>query len=88
MALSMMLLFFIPWLDRGKVRSARYRPMFRQMVFLFFASVVVLGYCGHSEPTQLLKTIGRIATAVYFGFFLFLPVVTKHEKTRPLPQDV
>jgi ubiquinol-cytochrome c reductase cytochrome b subunit len=88
MALSMVLLFFIPWLDKGRVRSARYRPVFRQMVLLFFASVVVLGYCGHSEPTELLKTIGRIATAVYFGFFLFLPIVTKHEKTRPVPQDV
>ena len=88
MAMSMLLLFFIPWLDRGRVRSARYRPMYRQMVILFFVSVLVLGYCGHVELTQTLRLIVRIATAVYFGFFLFLPLVTKHEKTRPLPQDV
>ena len=88
MASSMGLLFLIPWLDRGRVRSARYRPMYRQMVLLFFTSVLVLGYCGHVELTQLLRVVDRVATAVYFGFFLFLPVVTKHEKTRPLPQEI
>jgi ubiquinol-cytochrome c reductase cytochrome b subunit len=88
MGLSMLLLFFIPWLDRGKVRSARYRPAYRQMVLLFFLSVLVLGYCGHTPPNSVLIVIGRIATAVYFGFFLFLPFVTKREKTLPVPEEL
>jgi ubiquinol-cytochrome c reductase cytochrome b subunit len=88
MGMSMVLLFFIPWLDRGKVYSARYRPAYRQMVILFFLSVLVLGYCGHMEPTPVLRVIGRIATAVYFGFFLFLPFVTRREKTLPVPGEL
>ncbi len=88
MGLSLVLLFFIPWLDRSKVRSARYRPVYRQMVLLFFASVVVLGYCGHNPPTVVLKLVGRIATAVYFSFFLFLPLVSRFEKPKPLPREI
>ncbi len=82
---SLAILFVLPFLDRSKVRSARYRPVYRQMVILFFISVVVLGYCGHSAPSATLKVVGAIATSVYFGFFLLLPFVHKFEKTKPLP---
>jgi len=85
MGASLAVLFVLPFLDRSKVRSARYRPVYRQMVILFFISVVVLGYCGHSAPTATLGVVGTIATSVYFGFFLLLPFVHKFEKTRPLP---
>jgi len=88
MGLSLGLLFLIPWLDRSKVRSARYRPMYRQLVLLFFIAVLVLGYCGHAPPNEVLKMIGRIATAVYFAFFLFLPFVSKYEKTLPVPKEI
>jgi len=88
MGLSLGLLFLIPWLDRCKVRSARYRPMYRQMVLLFFAAVLVLGYCGHTPPNEVLKVVGRIATAIYFAFFIFLPFVSKHEKTLPVPKEI
>jgi len=85
---SLVILFVLPFLDRSTVRSARYRPIFRQMVILFFVAVVVLGYCGHSAPTPTLKLIGQIATAYYFGFFLLLPFVSKIEKTAPLPDHI
>jgi ubiquinol-cytochrome c reductase cytochrome b subunit len=85
MGASLAVLFVLPFLDRSKVRSARYRPVFRQMVILFFISVIVLGYCGHSAPTATLAVVGTIATSVYFGFFLLLPFVHKFEKTKPLP---
>ena len=85
MGASLAILFVLPFLDRSKVRSARYRPVYRQMVILFFISVIVLGYCGHSAPTETLAIVGTIATAVYFGFFLLLPFVHKFEKTKPLP---
>lgn len=88
MGLSLGLLFLIPWLDRGTVRSARYRPMYRQLVVLFFVAVLVLGYCGHSAPNEVLKLIGRIATAVYFAFFILLPFVSKYEKTLPIPKEI
>ncbi len=82
---SLAILFVLPFLDRSKVRSSRYRPVYRQMVILFFIAVVVLGYCGHSAPSATLKVVGAIATSVYFGFFLLLPFVHKFEKTKPLP---
>lgn len=88
MGLSLAILFVLPFLDRSKVRSARYRPVYRQMVILFFTAVIVLGYCGHSAPTPTLKLVGRIATGVYFGFFLLLPFVHKFEKTKPLPEGI
>ncbi|MDX8396468.1 MAG: hypothetical protein R8K22_08650 [Mariprofundaceae bacterium] len=88
MGLSLAVLFVLPFLDRSKVRSARYRPVYKQMVILFFIAVVVLGYCGHSAPTPTLTLVGRIATATYFGFFLLLPFVHKFEKTKPVPEGI
>jgi len=88
MGLSLAILFVLPFLDKSKVRSARYRPVYRQMVILFFIAVVTLGYCGHSAPTPTLTLVGRIATGIYFGFFLLLPFVHKFEKTKPLPEGI
>ncbi len=88
MGASLAILFVLPFLDRSKVRSARYRPVYRQMVILFFVAVLTLGYCGHASATPVLKVVGQIATAVYFGFFLLLPFVHKFEKTKPEPEGI
>lgn len=88
MGASLAILFVLPWLDRSKVRSSRYRPVYKQMVILFFIAVLVLGYCGHSAPTPTLTWVGRIATFYYFAFFLTLPFVHKFEKTKPLPEGI
>jgi len=88
MGASLAILFVLPFLDRSKVRSARYRPVYRQMVYLFFVTVIVLGYCGHSAPTPTLKLVGQIATTYYFAFFLLLLVVPKFEKTKPEPEGI
>jgi len=88
MGASLAILFALPFLDRSKVRSARYRPVFKQMVYLFFVTVIVLGYCGHSAPTPTLKLVGQIATTYYFAFFLLLLVVPKFEKTKPEPEGI
>ncbi len=88
MGASLAILFLLPFLDRSKVRSARYRPVYRQLVLLFFVCVIVLGYCGHSAPTPTLKLIGQIATGYYFFFFLVLLVLPKFEKTKPVPDHL
>ncbi|HXH71533.1 MAG TPA: cytochrome b N-terminal domain-containing protein [Mariprofundaceae bacterium] len=88
MGASLAILFVLPFLDRSKVRSARYRPVYRQMVILFFIDVITLGYCGHSAPTPALKLVGQIATAYYFLFFVSLLFVHKFEKTKPLPEGI
>ncbi|MDQ6979275.1 MAG: cytochrome b N-terminal domain-containing protein [Mariprofundaceae bacterium] len=88
MGASLGILFLLPFLDRSKVRSSRYRPIFRQMVVLFFVTVIILGYCGHSAPTPTLKLVGQIATAYYFAFFILLLFLPKFEKTKPLPDHI
>jgi ubiquinol-cytochrome c reductase cytochrome b subunit len=85
---SLAILFVLPFLDRSKVRSARYRPMFKLMVIMFFIDVIVLGYCGHSAPTSVLKVVGQVATGYYFAFFLLLPLVNKLEKNKPVPEGI
>jgi len=88
MGASLAILFVLPFLDRSKVRSSRYRPVYRMMVLMFFADVIILGYCGHSAPTPVLKVVGQVATTYYFVFFLALPLLPKFEKTKPLPEGI
>jgi len=47
---SILVLFVLPWLDTSKVRSARFRPIFRQIIWVWLLSVVVLGLCGAHKP--------------------------------------
>jgi quinol-cytochrome oxidoreductase complex cytochrome b subunit len=89
-------LFFIPWLDWSKVRSARFRPVFKQFFWLFVADCLILGYVGANPvDATLLNTsiplvwIGRLATLYYFGFFLvIMPLVGRLEKPNPLPDSI
>jgi len=88
MALAYVCLFLLPWLDRSPVRSARYRPVYRSLLLIFFVSIVVLGYCGHHPVTPMLTVVGRTASVIYFSFFVLLPFIHKFEKTKPLPEDI
>ena len=89
-------LFFVPWLDWSKVRSARFRPVYKQFFWLFVADCVILGYVGaHPVSATLLNTsipllwIGRIAALCYFLFFLLImPLVGRLEKSNPLPDSI
>ncbi len=89
-------LVFIPWLDTSKVRSSRFRPVYKQFFWFFVADCLILGYVG-ANPVEatLLNTeiplvwIGRIATLYYFLFFLvIMPVVGWLEKPNPLPDSI
>ena len=88
MVASIAILFILPWLDRSKVRAATFRPVYKQMYWIFFINVFVLGWVGAMPPEGVYVLIGRITTAIYFGFFLLLPVVSKFEKTRPVPTSL
>ncbi len=71
------------------MRSANYRPAFRQCLFLFFISVIGLGYLGSQEPTGGYVIAARILTVYYFGFiWIILPVLGLVETTRPLPNSI
>jgi len=82
MVLSLLVLFFVPWLDRSKAMTSANRPLHRLIVLAFCASVVVLGYCGHSPMSEPLKWLGRIATGAYFAFFMLLPFSHRLDRHR------
>ena len=88
MGASLGILFLLPFLCKSAVRSARYRPMYQIMVIMFFVDVIILGYCGHTATTPVLKVVGQLATAYYFLFFVALPFLPKFEKTRPVPEGI
>jgi ubiquinol-cytochrome c reductase cytochrome b subunit len=89
MGSAMILLFFLPWLDRSPVKSIRYRGwMFKTAVALFVVSFFVLGFLGTQPATGLYTTMARIFTIVYFAFFLLMPIYTKLDKTKPVPERV
>ena len=83
------MLFVLPWLDRCKVRSARFRPVFRVMFWLLVLDCCVLEYVGAHKPEGVNVILGQLATAWYFAHFLVvLPLLGKYEKTRPLPETI
>ena len=82
-------LFILPWLDTHKVRSAQFRPYYKQFFWLFFINCFVLGWVGAMPAEGIYVTISRIATAYYFIFFLVLmPLLSKFEKGRTLPSSI
>jgi ubiquinol-cytochrome c reductase cytochrome b/c1 subunit len=85
---SILIMMFLPWIDRSKVRSARYRPIYRQLFWIFVANFVVLGWMGANPPEGIYVIVSRICAVIYFGFFALLPLVAKVEKTRPLPTTI
>jgi len=86
---SILILFVLPWLDRARVRSARFRPIYKQFFWLFLVDCFVLGWVGANPPEGMFVTIGQVATIYYFAHFLvLLPLLGMFEKTRPLPESI
>ena len=86
---AVVMLFFLPWLDRSLVRSIRYRPDWHKYcygVFVFF--FLVLGYLGSQPPSAVGNYISQIGTLVYFGFFLLMPWWTRKGIFKPVPDRV
>ncbi len=86
---SILLLFFLPWIDTSPVRSANFRPAIRYGLIGLLFSVLLLGYVGGAEATPRNVILGQIATAIYFGYFLvYLPIVSRLERPRPVPNSI
>lgn len=86
---SVLILLFLPWLDRSPVRSARFRPIYKQVFWLFVADCILLGVVGGHPPEGLWVPIGQAATAFYFAFFLvIMPLLSFIERPRPLPSSI
>ena len=86
---SIILLFFLPWLDTSEVKSARFRPVYRIFLVILVLCMFALGYSGASLPEGFPLRLGQAATAYYFIHFLvILPVLGRKEKTLPLPKSI
>ena len=92
MGLAIVLFFFLPWLDRSKVKSIRYRGwMYKTMLALFAVTFVMLGYLGTKNPGHIdliwFKNLvwAQIGLAIYFAFFLLMPIYTRLDRTKPEP---
>ena len=86
---SILLLFFLPWLDKSPVRSGAYRPLFKRFFWLLILDVLVLGYVGGAEISPRNIALGQLAAAYYFVHFLIiLPLVSRNETTLPLPNSI
>lgn len=89
MGLSLVLFFFLPWLDRSPVKSIRYRGwMFKTALAIFAISFVTLGYVGTRPPEGLYKTLAQVCTVLYFAFFFLMPWYTSIDKIKPVPDRV
>jgi ubiquinol-cytochrome c reductase cytochrome b subunit len=99
MGAAVVIFFLLPWLDRGRVKSIRYRgPLFKFALTLFVISFVILGWLG-VEPTdflgkvpgsqlELATLLARIFTVIYFAFFILMPWYTSIDKEKPEPARV
>jgi ubiquinol-cytochrome c reductase cytochrome b subunit len=89
MGAAIAVLFAMPWLDRCKVKSIRYRgKSFKILLTMFVISFIALGYLGTQPATPELTKAAQLFTTLYFAFFFILPFTSVHEKTKPVPERV
>ncbi|MBB4955260.1 ubiquinol-cytochrome c reductase cytochrome b subunit [Agrobacterium vitis] len=86
---AIIVLFFLPWLDTSKVRSAVYRPWYKLFFWLFAADCILLGWLGSRQPTDTYTTMAQFGTLYYFGFFLvIMPLLGLFETPRRVPNSI
>jgi len=89
MGASIVMLFLLPWLDRGRVKSIRQRGfLFKTALITFVISFVGLAYLGTVAATPIATLFSRIFSILYFAFFLLMPIYSKLDKTKPVPERV
>ncbi|MFP5477531.1 MAG: cytochrome b, partial [Gammaproteobacteria bacterium] len=86
---AVIILFFLPWLDKSPVKSIRYRPSWHKYLYGVFVVVfVVLAYLGVQPPSPLGERVSQVGTLFYFGFFLLMPWWTRLGEFKPVPERV
>jgi len=89
MAGAMMLFVFLPWLDRARVKSIRYRGwIYKFALATFVVSFLVLGWLGTQPAGGLYLRAAQFFSVLYFAFFLLMPYYTTIDKTKPVPDRV
>jgi ubiquinol-cytochrome c reductase cytochrome b subunit len=86
---AILIMFFLPWLDRSPVKSIRYKGSLSQIAIGVFAvSFIVLAWLGLEPATPAKTMLAQIFTVLYFLFFLLMPIYSKIDKTKPVPERV
>ena len=89
MVAAIAILFVVPWLDTSRIRSAKFRPIYKQFFWLLVIDTLILGWVGANPPEGIMIVIGRLATAYYFLHFIaILPLVGFLERPRSLPPSI
>jgi ubiquinol-cytochrome c reductase cytochrome b subunit len=78
MGASIVVLFFLPWIDRNPVKSIRYRePLFKIAVMLFAVTFLILGWIGMQPAQPLLSELALRLSELYFAFFIILGIYSQ-----------
>ncbi|WP_428829438.1 cytochrome b [Aureimonas altamirensis] len=86
---SIIVLFFLPWLDTSKVKSTAYRPVYKVFFWIFAVNAVFLGWLGSRPAEGIYPLLSLIGTIYYFGHFLIvLPVLGLVETPKKLPASI
>ncbi|MGO4305135.1 cytochrome b [Cupriavidus sp. RAF12] len=86
---SVIVMFFMPWLDCSPVKSIRYRPAFHKTILIVFVVVfLVLGYLGVQPPSPVGEKVSQLGTLLYFAFFLTMPLWSRAGEFKPVPERV
>jgi ubiquinol-cytochrome c reductase cytochrome b subunit len=89
MGASVLIFFFLPWLDQSPVKSIRYRPNWHKTVYAVFVVVfIALGYLGIQPPSAIGEKVSQVATVLYFSFFLLMPWWSKQGTFKSVPDRV
>ena len=89
MGAAILVLFFLPWLDKVPVKSIRYRgAWYRTAIALFVIAFIGLGYLGVKEVTPFRQFLAQLYSFIYFGFFLFMPIYTRIDPVRIPPERI
>ena len=86
---SVVIFFFLPWLDNSPVKSIRYRPQFHKYIYaVFVVAFIILGYLGIQPPSPIGEKVSQICTIIYFGFFLAMPWWSRMGEFKQVPSRV
>lgn len=89
MGAAIILLLFIPWLDKSSVRSMRYKGSYsKYALILFVISIITLGYLGTQPVTTISLYTARLAAVIYFAYFILMPFYTRYEIPKSVPERI
>jgi ubiquinol-cytochrome c reductase cytochrome b subunit len=86
---AVIILFFLPWLDKSPVKSIRYRPTWHKLLYaIFVVNFFILGYLGVLPPFDLGQAYSLVGTVFYFAFFALMPIWSCKGEFKPVPDRV